>query len=158
MKKIYSFVAALVVAMVVMVSCASQNTQDAKSLMEALTKQDVATATTLADKLYAVKDQLTTDESCALALGFNGLANLTQAADLAQAQAFSAKFVEVASAVVAKDAEGVKKFAADSKVDVAAMLEQVVAAQKAAAEAAAAAAAAEAAENAEGAESAEDAE
>ncbi|MBR4266354.1 MAG: hypothetical protein IKQ46_09895 [Bacteroidales bacterium] len=157
MKRIFSIVAALVVAMVMMVSCASQNTQDAKALIESISKNDVATATTLADKLYAAKDQLTTDESCALALGYNGLANLTKDTDLAQAQAFSQKFVEVASAVVAKDAEGVKKFADESKVNIADILNQVVAAQKAAEEAAAQAAAQAEAEAAEG-EAAEGAE
>ncbi|MBQ5402816.1 MAG: hypothetical protein IIU11_00395 [Bacteroidales bacterium] len=147
MKKIYSLVAALLVAMVVMVSCASENTKNVSALLDAVKASDVATAKSLSEKLYAVKAQLTTDESCGLAAGYLGLV----AIDEANKADYSQKVIEIVDAVNAKDAEGVKKFAAASKVDLVAAVDGIKAAQAAAQQAAEAAQqAAEAAQAAEG--------
>ena len=140
MKKIYSLIAAMIVAMTILVSCASENTQKTTALLESIANQDYAKAEDLAANLYTVKDQLTTDEACGFAVGLNGLVNALQSTDVAKAQDYCAKFIEIADATVAKDAEGVKKFAEESKVDIAAIVEdykaQAAAAQKAAEEAA----------------------
>jgi len=140
MKKIYSLIAAMMVAMTILVSCASENTQKTTALLESIANKDYAKAEELATTLYTVKDQLTTEEACGFAAGLNGLVNALQSTDAAKAQDYCAKFLEIADAAVAKDAEGVKKFVAESKVDISAIAEsykaQAAAAKKAAEEAA----------------------
>lgn len=158
MKKIYSFVAALVVAMTVLVSCASENAKNISAMTEAVEAKDAAKAEEFAAKLYSVKDQLTTDEACGLAAGYLKIAEvLGENAEAEKLADLKAKAVEIVDATVAKDAEGVKKFGEAANNDLVAAVQtikdaQAAAAKKAAEEAAAQAAeaAAEAAEAAEG--------
>lgn len=149
MKKIFSIVAALVVAMVMMVSCASENTKNVSAFVQAVTAKDAAKAETLMAQIAAKKAELTTDEFCGYVAGINGLVNIYAGTDQAKAQNFINQVIALTDEIAAKDAEGVKKFAADSKVDIVAIAKQYkdqLAAAQQAAEAAAQQAAAEEAE------------
>lgn len=154
MKKIFSIVAALVVAMVMMVSCASENTKNVTAFVEAVNAKDAAKAETLLTQIAAKKAELTTDEFCGYVAGINGLVNIYAATDQAKAQNYVNQFITLADEIAAKDAEGVKKFAADSKVDIVALAkqykDQIAAAQQAAEAAAQQAAAEEEGEEEEG--------
>ena len=152
MKKIFSIVAALVVAMVMMVSCASENTKNVTAFIEAVNAKDAAKAETLLTQIAAKKAELTTDEFCGYVAGINGLVNIYAGTDQAKAQNYVNQFISLADEIAAKDAEGVKKFAADSKVDIVALAKQYkdAAAQQAAEAAAQQAAAEEEGEEEEG--------
>ena len=153
MKKIYSFVAALVVAMVVLVSCASENTKNVTAFVQATLSKDVAQAETLMGQISAKKAELNTDEMCGFIAGINGLINIYSTTDQAKAQNLVNQLISLTDEIAAKDAEGVKKFAADSNVDIVAIAktykDALAAAQQAAEQAAQQAAAEENAEEEE---------
>ena len=153
MKKIYSFVAALVVAMVVLVSCASENTKKALAIYDAVKANDVAKVEALVNELTANKANLTADECVGVLAGISfQLADANQKQDVEKSKQLANNFISLytdasAKADAAKAFETAKKNGFDAAAMAKTYQDQLAAAAAAAEQAAAAA---EAAEQAEG--------
>ncbi len=78
MKKVFSFAAAIVAAMVIMVSCASQsqNTKDSLAILDNIQAGNDKAVDSLVNLLYSVKNDLTADEALGVLCGMNYLANV----------------------------------------------------------------------------------
>ncbi|MCQ2975808.1 MAG: hypothetical protein MJ211_13485 [Bacteroidales bacterium] len=145
MKKIVSLLSVALVAMVMLISCASENTKKGLALMDAIKANDLAQVEQLTNELVAVKDQLTGDETVAILTGANFLINkYSQDANAAKVQEYVNLFMSSFEGISAKaDAatalETSKKGGADFQAIYDAYKAQIEAAAQAQAEAEAAA-------------------
>jgi hypothetical protein len=145
MKKIYSFVAALVVAMVVLVSCASENTKKALAIYDAVKANDVAKVEALVNELSANKANLTADECVGVLAGISfQLADANQKQDVEKSKQLANNFISLytdasAKADAAKAFETAKKNGFDAAAMAKTFQDQLAAAQAAAEQAAQAA-------------------
>lgn len=119
--------AAAVMAVASMTSCASKETKDCIALGEAIAKQDVQTAATLAADLYAKKETLSADQAYVLVAGLNGLATLA-GEDVATARGYAEKVIEVYDLIAGKDAKGLEAATKAGTVDFGPIVEQYKAA------------------------------
>ncbi len=137
MRKVFSFAAAIVAAMVIMVSCAapSQNTKDSLAILDNIQAGNSKAVDSLVNMLYSVKNELTADEALGVLCGMNYLANVYSSQnDAASASMMAKNLIDLYETAITKpDATATFNEAKSQGVDI----ENLVAKYKAQFEAAA---------------------